>query len=50
MRGDIGLQIYSYFKKYLGIDYNNNNNNYINKHANIVNIIKDYNNFKKCFK
>lgn len=29
------------------MDYNNNNNNYINKNADIVDIIKDYKNFKK---
>ncbi|KAL5434898.1 hypothetical protein PMIN07_012295, partial [Paraphaeosphaeria minitans] len=50
MRGDVGLWIYLYLKKYLGIDHDNNNNNYANKHANTVNIIKDYNNFKKCLK
>ncbi|KAF9731773.1 hypothetical protein PMIN01_09702 [Paraphaeosphaeria minitans] len=50
MRGDAGLWIYPYLKKYLGMDHNNNNNNYVNKHANTVNIIKDYNNFKKYLK
>ncbi|KAF9735593.1 hypothetical protein PMIN01_06998 [Paraphaeosphaeria minitans] len=31
MRGDVGLYIYPYLKKYLEIDYNNNNNDYVNK-------------------
>ncbi|KAF9741220.1 hypothetical protein PMIN01_00759 [Paraphaeosphaeria minitans] len=50
MRGDVGLWIYSYLKKYLGMDHDNDDNNYVNDNTNIVNIIKDYNNFKKYLK
>ena len=36
--------------KYLNIDYNCEDKEYINNYADAVNIIKDYLNFKKCLK
>ena len=32
------------------MDYNNNNKDYVNSYSNVINIIKDYKNFKKCLK
>ncbi|KAL5422427.1 hypothetical protein PMIN07_008231 [Paraphaeosphaeria minitans] len=50
MRGDAGSWIYPYLEKYLGMDHDNDDDDYANEHADAVDIIKDYNNFKKCLK
>ncbi|KAK7178698.1 reverse transcriptase domain protein [Paraphaeosphaeria sporulosa] len=47
MRGDAGDWIQPYVTKYLGIDHNNYKEEYLNLHADAIDIVKDYPNFKK---
>ena len=50
MRGDAGEWIQPYVTKYLEMDHDNEDEEYVDNHADAVDIIEDYANFKKHLK